>query len=62
MILIRYILICVVVYLLMRSFIRFSNNDNPAARTDKPDKNSKPVNKRVSKEVGEYIDYEDVKK
>jgi hypothetical protein len=46
----------------MRYIIRFSNSDDPSVHSGRPDKNSKPVSKRVSKEVGEYIDYEEVKK
>jgi hypothetical protein len=62
MILIRYILISIVVYLLIRSFVRFSDSNEPSVKPDGQDKKNKPVNKRVSKEVGEYVDYEELKK
>jgi len=62
MILIRYLLIGLIVYLLVRSFIRYGNDDNPSAGQNGQDKNSKQTAKKVSKEIGEYIDYEELKK
>jgi hypothetical protein len=60
MILIRYLLIGLIVYLLVRSFVRFG--DGPGRKQDGFKSNDKQSGKKVSKEVGEYIDYEEVKK
>jgi hypothetical protein len=60
MILIRYLLIGLIVYLLVRSFVRFG--DGPDKRQDGIKSNDKQAGKKVSKEIGEYIDYEEVKK
>jgi hypothetical protein len=60
MILIRYLLIGLIVYLLVRSFVRFG--DGAGRRQDSFKSNDKQSGKKVSKEVGEYIDYEEVKK
>jgi hypothetical protein len=62
MILIRFLLIGLIVYLIVRSFIRYGNGEGSSARSTGPDKKNKPVTKKVSKEIGEYIDYEEVKK
>lgn len=62
MILIRYLLIGLIVYLIVRSFARLGNASGAAEGQDGRDKNSRQVTKKVSKEVGEYIDYEEVKK
>ena len=60
MILIRFFLISLIVYLIIRSFIRFSNEEEPSRLKKDPDKNNNIPAKKVSKEVGEYIDYEEV--
>ena len=62
MILLRYLLIGLIVYLLVRSFTRLGAASRPAAGKNDHDKNSRQVTKKVSKEIGEYIDYEEVKK
>jgi hypothetical protein len=62
MILIRFFLIGLIVFLIVRSFTKFGSGDGPTAGKNGPDKNGKPVTKKVSKEIGEYIDYEEVKK
>jgi large-conductance mechanosensitive channel len=61
MALIRFILIGLIVYLIVRSFIRMGEGEKPAPKRPEPDK-KKPPSKKVSKEIGEYIDYEDIKK
>lgn len=61
MILIRYLLICVIGYLIIRSFVKFGQEKSSGGRSE-PVKNEKDVQKKVSKEIGEYIDYEEVKK
>lgn len=56
--LIRFVLIVIIIYLLVRSFvIYFAENDTSDHDHDNQ-KNSK--SKGVSKKVGEYVDYEDV--
>jgi hypothetical protein len=60
MILLRYVLIGLIVYLLVRSFVRFG--DGSHSRQDGIKSNDKQSGKKVSKEVGEYIDYEEIKK
>jgi hypothetical protein len=62
MILVRFLLIGLIVYLIVRSFTKFSDGDGSSGGPKGPDGGGKPVNKKVSKEIGEYIDYEEVKK
>jgi hypothetical protein len=62
MILIRFILIGLIVYLIVRSFLRYGDGNGPASGVNGPDKNGKQGNKKISKEIGEYIDYEEIKK
>jgi hypothetical protein len=60
MLLIRYLLICLIVYLIVRSFVRYHANERAAAG-DHEEKN-KVKSRSVSKEIGEYIDFEEVEK
>lgn len=62
MILIRYFLICLVGYLIVRSFVRFNEEEKRSADKHTPEKKDKVPVKKVSKEIGEYIDYEEIKK
>ena len=62
MILIRYLLIGLIVYLIVRAFIRYGDgDDSPGTKGGKNIKKG-PASKKVSKAIGEYIDYEEVKK
>jgi len=61
MILIRYLLICIIGYLIVRSILRFSKADKPSADMHKGNKDKVPY-KKVSKRIGEYVDYEEIKK
>ncbi len=61
MILIRFLLIGLIVYLIVRSFVRYGDRNRPSAGQGGQDKNH-GVTKKVSKEIGEYIDYEELKK
>ena len=61
MILIRYLLICVIGYLIIRSFVIFGHEKSSVERGERVRKD-KEAQKKVSKEIGEYIDYEEVKK
>ena len=62
MILIRFILISLVIYLIIRSIIRYGEDKNPPVHTHNPERTGRTGSKGVSKKIGEYIDYEDVKK
>lgn len=61
MILIRYLLICIIGYLIIRSFVKFGQ-ERSSGEMHEHVKKDKDVQKKVSKEIGEYIDYEEVKK
>ena len=62
MILIRYFLIFIVSYLLIRIFVKFGQQEKSANDKQKVvDKENVP-HKKVSKEVGEFIDYEEINK
>jgi len=62
MILIRYLLICLIGYLVVRAFVNFSHEEKTAAEKHNAEKKEKIPQKKVSKEIGEYIDYEEIKK
>jgi hypothetical protein len=61
MILIRYLLICIIGYLVVRSFVKFGEEKSSVESREQAKKDTIPQ-KKVSKEVGEYVDYEEVKK
>ena len=62
MILIRYLLICIIGYLIIRSFVKFGQDKSSSSRIHKTDRKNNMPPKKVSKEIGEYIDYEEIKK
>jgi hypothetical protein len=62
MILLRYFLICIIGYLLIRSIIRYGKDDRPSTGSHRTERKDNIKTKKVSKEIGEYIDYEEVKK
>jgi hypothetical protein len=62
MILIRYILISIIVYLIIRSFIKLGEGKKSETQVNQNKKESNINNKKVSKEVGEYVDYEEIRK
>ena len=62
MILVRIILISLIVYLIIRSFVRSLETRRPETHKPEPDSRSNSGNKKVSKEIGEYIDYEELDK
>ncbi len=55
---IRFILVGIIVYLIVRSFTRYFEEKDTSAREQEREKNTK--SKGVSKEIGEYVDYEEV--
>ena len=59
MILLRIILVCLIIFLIIRSFSRYGEERDVINQNRKPDDNSVRNNKKISKEVGEYIDYEE---
>lgn len=59
MILIRFALIGLTVYLLLRAFMRYGREDTSSSQRPEPGKNN-DTNKKVSKKIGEYVDYEEV--
>jgi hypothetical protein len=60
MALIRIILIGLIIYLIMRAFVRIGEEDKPPSRRNETDMKGKS-GKKISKEIGEYIDYEEIK-
>jgi large-conductance mechanosensitive channel len=59
--LIRFVLITIIIYLLVRSFVRyFEEKDTSTHDKHEHDREKNSKSKGVSKEVGEYIDYEEV--
>jgi hypothetical protein len=62
MILIRYFLVGLIVYLVVRSFMKFSEGTGQSAKQDGSVRKDKEPAKKVSKEIGEYIDYEEIRK
>ncbi len=57
-ILIRIFLIGLIIYLLFRSFFRYFHGEEENREIHKEKRS--PDIKKVSKEVGEYVDYEEV--
>lgn len=62
MILIRYLLIGLIVYLVVRSFRSFGQNPQQSDKVKEPQEAKKAGGKKISKSVGEYVDYEELKK
>jgi hypothetical protein len=62
MILIRYILLIIIGYLIIRSFINYGKKGTSSSDINRMERKNKMPPKKVSKEIGEYIDYEDIKK
>jgi large-conductance mechanosensitive channel len=60
MILVRYLLIALIIYLLLRAFAQIGEDKTPPARKQEPEKKDKKA-KGVPKEIGEYVDYEEIK-
>ncbi len=62
MILIRYLLLCIIGFLIIRAFVNFGEEDSSSGHKRETIKKDKASQKKVSKEIGEYIDYEEIKK
>jgi hypothetical protein len=59
--LIRVILIALIIYLLGRQFARFLEDQSSSSRKSDNEDKGAGKNRGVSKEVGEYVDYEEIK-
>lgn len=57
---IRFILISIIIYLLIRSFVRYFEEKDDSDQYRANESSKKKKSKGVSKEIGEYIDYEEV--
>jgi len=62
MILIRYLLISIIGYLIIRFFINYGKKSTSLSDLHETDKKDNVPSKKISKEIGEYIDYEEIKK
>lgn len=61
MILIRFILVILIIYLIIRSFVNMGKSEILPGENSKREDGSKINNRGVSKKIGEYVDYEEVK-
>ena len=59
-ILIRFVLIIIIIYLLVRPIVKFFPCLNGPDHDQKPDSKDNQKSSGVSKEIGEYVDYEEV--
>jgi len=60
--LIRVILISLIIYLIIRSFVRYSSHEDNTEHPGDPENRGPKSKKGIPKEIGEYIDYEETKK
>ncbi len=60
-ILIRVILVAIIIYLLVRSFYRYFQPPGDDRKVQEPENSNSSGKKKISKEIGEYIDYEEIK-
>jgi hypothetical protein len=58
--LIRFILVSIIIYLLIRSFARYFAEQGSSGHERETRQEKNPKQKGVSKEIGEYVDYEEV--
>lgn len=58
-ILLRIVLIAILIYLLVRSFRNFFVGEEENKK--KNERNNSPAKKKISKDTGEFIDYEEIK-
>jgi hypothetical protein len=61
MILLRYLLICIIGYLVVRVFLKLGE-DSKSSSVNNPEKNGGTPPKKISKKIGEYVDYEEIKR
>jgi len=60
--LIRVVLISLIVFLLIRSFIRYWAEGDNSGQKEEKESTARKTKKGVPKEIGEYVDYEELKK
>lgn len=58
--LIRFFLISIIVYLIVRAFTQYGNIEENPEHNPESSKNNIKDGKKISKEIGEYVDYEEV--
>jgi hypothetical protein len=51
-----------IIYLLLKSFVRYLKDPQPDEKIDGGNTKNDSKSKGVSKEIGEYVDYEEVDK
>jgi hypothetical protein len=56
----RFILISLIIYLLVRSFVRYFHEESESREV--PEDKKHPDIKKISKDTGEYVDYEEIDK
>lgn len=59
--LLRIFLIALIIYLILRSFITYNTSDDTPEQKNDQGKSNKSM-RRISKDVGEYIDFEEKEK
>ncbi len=58
--LIRFVLISIIIFLIIRSVTRYFQEMTSSGQKDKSGTKDDPKSKGVSKDVGEFVDYEEV--
>jgi hypothetical protein len=58
LILIRIFLVSMIIYLIIRSFTRYNRDEDDISQSPPADNNNRN-SRRISKETGEYIDFEE---
>ena len=59
--LIRIGLICLIGYLIARSFAKYGEDGAKSSEPESRIKKEETPSKKISKKVGEYVDYEEIK-
>jgi large-conductance mechanosensitive channel len=62
MFLIRFALVSLIIFLVVRSFIRIGEESSASEKAPERGKKSPEGRKKISKHIGEYVDYEDINK
>jgi hypothetical protein len=60
--LIRILLIGMIIYLIIRMFVRYFAITEDSGHESGPERKKPPESKKISRKTGEYIDYEEVDK